>query len=174
MSNASYYGFRKTLPFVFGAVSGFFILLIASSVFSVTLYEVVPVIAPVVSVAGAAYIFYLAWKVFTRKSAQSGEEEKAGTNSFRYGVFLQFVNPKGIVFSLSVISVYVVPYFQEPFIVLLFCAVIAITGFFCTSSWVLFGSLFQKLFDKHGKIINTVMALLLVYCGITILLTLLQ
>lgn len=44
------------------------------------------------------------------------------------------------------------------------------TGFLCTLLWALFGAVFEKFFKKYSKIVNAVMALLLVYCAVTMVL----
>ena len=43
-------------------------------------------------------------------------------------------------------------------------------GFVLTLCWSAFGSVFRRLFSQHAKTINTVMALLLVYCAVSLFL----
>lgn len=51
-----------------------------------------------------------------------------------------------------------------------FAMLLAFIGFVFTLCWSAFGSLFRRLFSAHAKIVNTVMALLLVYCAVSLFL----
>ena len=41
---------------------------------------------------------------------------------------------------------------------------------FSNICWVLFGSIFQNFFEEYKKVLNAVMALLLVYCALSLFL----
>lgn len=43
------------------------------------------------------------------------------------------------------------------------------TGFLCTLLWAVFGAVFERFFKRWSKVVNAVMALLLVYCAATML-----
>ena len=63
---------------------------------------------------------------------------------------------------------YVLPYYSGNWgKIALFAAILAITGFISTLCWSIFGSVFRTVFAKHGKIVNTILALLLVYCAVS-------
>ncbi|MCS5431594.1 LysE family transporter, partial [Staphylococcus aureus] len=90
-------------------------------------------------------------------------------SGLKSGVMLQFINPKGIIYALTVISTFITPFStdwqkQLPFIILL-----AIIGFLGTLSWGVLGSLFKSFISTHERIFNFVMAGLLVYVAINIL-----
>lgn len=169
MSNASRYGFRKTLPFNLGILLGFFTIIALCSVFSVTLYKLIPSIKPVMTWVGAVYILWLAWKTFNSKPILD-DPNKKDTNTFLIGFLLQFVNPKAILYGITIVSTFIVPYYKSGYIIAFFTLFLALIGFTATCSWSLFGSLFQKLLIKYSRIINTVMALLLVYCAVSLFL----
>ena len=48
---------------------------------------------------------------------------------------------------------------------------LAFIGFVFTLCWSLFGSAFKLLFSKYAKITNSIMALLLVYCAVSLFLS---
>lgn len=169
MSNATRYGFRKSLPFNFGVFSGFIIIMALSSLFSITLYKVIPSIKSIMTIIGAAYILYLAWKIYNSKPDMKNENKK-DTNTFLSAMLLQFVNPKVILFCITTVSTFIIPYYKSPLEIALFCVAIAFSGFVSTLCWSLFGSVFQKLIIKNNRIINTIMALLLVYCAVSLFL----
>ena len=66
---------------------------------------------------------------------------------------------------------YVLPYYQgQPAVRLAFALLLAFVGFFFTVCWSAFGAVFQRLFTAHARVVNTVMALLLVYCAVSLFL----
>lgn len=66
---------------------------------------------------------------------------------------------------------YILPYYQGQWPELtLFALLLAFIGFVFTLCWALFGSVFRMLFSKYARVTNTVMALLLVYCAVSLFL----
>ena len=49
-----------------------------------------------------------------------------------------------------------------------FALLLAFIGFLFTLCWSAFGSLFKLIFSRHAKLVNTIMALLLVYCAVSL------
>jgi len=168
MSNASRYGVRKSIHFNFGVFAGFFTLLMLSNLFSATLYRVIPAIKPIMTLLGATYILYLAYKIYTSKPKENGDTTSR-TTKFSTGLLLQFVNIKGIIYSITTASTFIIPYYNSILVFLFFSLSLATIALISTVSWAFFGSFFQKFMNEHYKIVNTVMALLLVYTAITIL-----
>ncbi len=169
MSNASRYGFKKSIFFNVGVFLGFFIINSLCSVFSMTLYKLIPSIKPFMTVIGAAYILWLAWKTYKSKP-HSGDNNEKHTNTFLAGLLLQFVNPKGILFGITTASTFIVPYYKSVPILIIFSAFLAFVGFTATCCWSLFGSVFQRFIVKNNTVVNTIMALLLIYCAISLFL----
>lgn len=169
MSNASRYGFRKSLRFNIGVFLGFFIIMILSSIFSVALYKIIPSIKPVMTFIGAAYILYLAWKTYKSEPHDDDESSKS-TNSILSAILLQFVNTKVILYCITAISTFIIPYYKSVFVLILFSIALAFTGFVSTCCWALFGAVFQRFIVKNDKAINITMALLLLYCAISLFL----
>ncbi|MBV7274357.1 LysE family transporter [Clostridium sp. PL3] len=167
MSNASYYGFKKSIRFNIGIFFGVYIIMALSSIFSVTLYSLIPSIKPIISCIGASYILWLAWKTYKSKP-HSDDKVQNHTNTFLYGLLLQFVNPNTIIYSLMTVSTFIVPYYKSVFILAAFSGILAFIGFIATCCWSLFGSVFQKFLVKNDKVINTIMSLLLVYCAVSL------
>ncbi len=167
MTNATKYGFKKSLPFNFGVFIGFFLIMLVCSFFSITLYSLIPSIKPYMTFIGAAYILWLAWKIFNSKTHSIDEEEKTVMGMWS-AVILQFVNVKAILYSFTILSTFIVPYYQSWYSLLIFSVLLAFVGFASTCCWSLFGSVFQKLFIKNEKTVNIIMALLLVYCAVSL------
>jgi threonine/homoserine/homoserine lactone efflux protein len=163
MSNASRYGFRKSLPFNWGIFAGFSIVMILCTAFSRALFAWIPAIKPYMLALGAAYMLHLAWKTF--RSSASIEIKDTGSNRFTSGMLLQFVNPKIYIYGITAMSSFILPRTGAPMALLGFSLFLAFVGFTGTLCWAAFGSLFYRLFSKHTKAVNTVMAVLLVYCA---------
>ncbi len=169
MTNAGRYGFKRGIKFNMGIFLGVLILTTLCSIFTMALYSLIPSIKPVMASPGAAYILWLAWKIFTSKP-ESGDTTRRPTNSFLFGMLLQFVIPNAILYSITTLSTFIVPYYKSAAILSIFCLSMASIAFGATCCWALFGSAFQRFIVKNNKIVNTLMALLLVYCAVSLFL----
>lgn len=168
MAFANKYGLRKTVGFCIGVSAGFFIIMLLCSYFNLILNSFMPKIEFGMTILGAVYMLYLAYKIaFSKDGGQEKEEDK--NNSFLAGMLLQFINPKGILYGITVIATFILPYHDSQLSLLLFAIFLALIGFLSTFSWSLFGSIFQKFLSKYKSQFNIVMALLLVYSAISIL-----
>lgn len=168
MSNAGRLGFRKSFPFNLGIWIGFSIVMLVCTFFCNTLSAVIPKIKIPMLVLGAVYMLYLSWKTFRSSSVIEENHSKSGLFS---GLLLQFVNPKIYIYCIVSMEAYILPYYQGQWGPLVFFALLlAFIGFAFTLCWSLFGSVFKLLFSKYAKITNTIMALLLVYCAVSLFL----
>ena len=167
MNNARNVGFKKGLKFNFGILFGSFFVMILCMLFSSFLYTMIPKIQFPMKILGALYMVYLIIKIIV---PSKGNNVKDNNGSFVIGALLQLINPKAILFGLMVMSSYILPYYQEIPILMLFIFSIVIIGFTATVCWALFGSLFSVLFYKHNKVLNIIMSVLLLYCAISLFL----
>lgn len=164
---ANQYGFKKTLRFCLGVGAGFFVIMILSSYFNLLLHNVIPKIELPMMILGAAYMLYLAYKILTSTTGGNGNDG-GKFNSFLAGMLLQFVNPKGVLYGITVVSTFILPYHSTHSSLLLLSLFLGFVGILSTGSWSLFGSVFQKLLSKYRQQFNIVMALLLVYSAVSI------
>ena len=169
MSNGSRKGFFRGLPLNLGMWCGFSIVMVLCAVFCSLLSAWLPVIKRPMLFVGAAYMLWLAWKTLRR----SGEiSEKEPTGDFLTGFSMQFVNPKIMLYGIMSYEAYILPVFEGNYpVLLLFAFVLSSVGFVNGLLWSTGGSLFKRLFSEHGKIVNTLMALLLLYCAVKLLLS---
>jgi len=164
---ANKYGFKKTLRFCFGVSAGFFVIMLLASYFNLLLHNFIPKIELPMMILGAGYMLYLAVKILTSKNSEK-DDDAGKYNSFFAGMLLQFVNPKGVLYGITVVGTFILPYHTSNVSLLLFSFFLAVVGFMSTSSWSLFGSMFQALLSKYRNQFNVVMAFLLVYSAISI------
>jgi len=165
MSNAARYGFRRSMPFTLGVCAGFFLVVGISIAFTIALYRAIPTIKPVMTVVGAAYILWLAWKTAT---SSPHDEGTAPQSTFVSGMLLQFLNPKAILYGLTAAATFIVPYYHSVPVLVAFAAALALLSLASTSCWALFGSVFQRFMAKNHRIVGYVMGALLVYCAVSL------
>lgn len=168
MSNAARLGFRKSFRFNLGITAGFLIVMTICTLFCSTLYSVLPTVKIYMQILGATYMLYLAWKVWKTSSDLTVESGKE--SSFLAGMVLQFMNPKIYIYAITAMSLYILPAFHSIMALIGFTLVLTMIGASGSYVWALFGSAFCKVFAKHTKAVNLVMALLLVYCAISLFL----
>ena len=173
MANGTKHGFRKSLRFCLGVTSGFTLILLIAIACNYFIYEHIPIIIRVMTPLGALYILWLAWIIWRDKPKPKKEEKKKmqlDTTSLWAGMILQFVNPKGLLYGMTLITNFVFPYDRS---FGMFAVVLLANWFmvlFSNICWVLFGSIFQNFFEEYKKVLNAVMALLLVYCALSLFL----
>jgi cysteine/O-acetylserine efflux protein len=168
MSNAGRLGFRRGMPFNLGILAGFSIVMVACTLLCSLLSSVVPQIERPMRFLGAAYMLYLSWK--TLKSP-AGIEATGGGKGFLSGFLLQFVNPKIYVYCIVSMEAYVLPHYAGRMPELMgFALLLSLIGFVFTLCWAGCGALFQLIFSKYAKVVNVVMAILLVYCAVSLFL----
>ncbi len=166
MSNAIRLGFRRSVRFNFGILAGFAIVMSVCTAFSATLYLFLPKIKIVMQGLGAAYMLYLAWKVWKSSSQLSAEGGKEA--SFLSGMILQFANPKIYIYAITAMTLYILPVCRSGAALAGFTVILSLIGASGSFVWALFGAAFCKFFSKHMRLVNTIMALLLVYCAIAL------
>lgn len=165
---ANKYGLRKTIRFCIGVGVGFFVIMLMCSYFNLLLENFIPKIEFTMTILGAIYMVYLALKIITSKNNDK-DNEVDKNNSFLTGMLLQFVNPKGILYGITTISTFILPYHTSNFSLLFYSFFLAFIGFMSTFCWSMFGSIFQTFLSKYRSQFNVIMALLLVYSAVSIL-----
>jgi threonine/homoserine/homoserine lactone efflux protein len=141
--------------------------MLMSALLTGLLYQYIPKIQFPMKVIGAIYMLYLAW--ICLYNTIDIHTKETGANILN-GFLLQFINVKAIILGINVMSVYILPYFHNTIQIIGFAILFAFIGFSAGICWGIFGTLFRKLFITHGKFINIIMALLLVYCAISLFL----
>ncbi len=166
---ANKYGLKKTIRFSLGVGSGFFVLILLCAYFGLLLKSFIPKVEFIMTILGVIYMLYLAIKIITSKN-DGNHNDGDKNNSFLTGMLLQFINPKGILYSITTISTFVLPYHTSNVSLIFYSFFLAFVGFLGTYSWGVFGSIFRKFLSKYNTQFNLVMALLLMFSAISILL----
>lgn len=165
LSTVHNYGTKKAAEYTFGATIAFGLLLGISAMLNSILITIMPNILIGMQIIGTIYMLYLSYQIYKMDSTKS-KNNKTGT--FTTGFLMQFLNPKVVIFTLTVIPSFILPYYTDTTIVTIGVIVITIIGFLAFISWILFGAILKNFLQKHSKIVNIVMALSLVYATIMI------
>jgi threonine/homoserine/homoserine lactone efflux protein len=157
------FGFARTGAHMAGVVIGFAVLQAACAAGLGALVAVYPAIHTAMQVAGGAYMLWLAWKV-----ANAGQPKKAEGGGGRPLTFLeaalfQWVNPKGLLSSLSAVALFVRPA-TAVFDAAVMVTVFALSTTLAVVVWTAFGTVVARALRNplHARVFNIVMALLLV------------
>jgi cysteine/O-acetylserine efflux protein len=158
------YGYKRTLPYMLGMVSGFFMMLTLSGLVSGFLLEKIPAFETVLRIAGALYILWLAWHTL-RATYTFDEEEETKPLGFIQGFLLQVLNVKVIVYGLTLYGTFLAGKIPSLPILVLSALAFACVGFTSVSLWTLFGAGIRRYLNrpKVRLVVNVVLALLLVY-----------
>lgn len=184
MANAGKFGLRKSFKFNLGVFAGFFIIMTLSAYFNLLLFNFIPKIKPFMQILGAGFMLYLAYKIVHTKAEPTTEEENNTTHKesnasadtsldkkwglFFTGITLQFINPKAIIYAITVVSNFIIPYYKSNLAFILFALLLSSISLMSTTSWALFGSLFNRFLSKYQKQFDLIMGLLLVYSAFSI------
>ena len=165
MSNGLHTGFKRTARFLGGVFVGFVLIMLISGFVNFALMTMLPSVQIWLNLLGAGYMFYLAFHVMTSKPHD--QEHNLALNSFKAGLSMQFINPKVILYGITVFSNFIIPNYRTPILIVSFSLFLATVGLISTSSWAAFGIVFRTFFARYARIVNTGMGLLLIYSAIS-------
>ena len=168
---ASYSGFnfgiKKTIPHILGVTLGFTALIISLIIGLINIFKVYPNIQEILKYLGTLFLLYLAFKISFSSSDNSSNSENPV--KFIETFLFQFLNPKGVIVGIIVVSTYIqvdenyVNYSLQVIILALLFSVTSIT------SWTLVGRFLRKFAtnEKFIKYFNYAMSLLLLLSLVT-------
>ena len=160
------YGWKKGKPLFFGIFAGYYVVQIVCAFFVFGVSTFLPDVLGIMKYIGAAYILFLAIHIAVSKPNADNVERSA---SFTKGFLLQFVNVKIYLFGITALTGYITDYSASLLILLLFEVVIATIGTVATFTWMGMGVLIQKVYQKHYRLLNMILALVLLECMYSIL-----
>ena len=115
---------------------------------------------------GAAYLFYLAYKIYTSSRKATAMDKDC---SFVSGMIVQMTNAKMLLFDLTAFSTFVLPYSNRLIDLLEVGAWLLIAGPGANLVWLLAGSYLRKFFQDYGRQIDIVSAVALLLCALYII-----
>ena len=165
---ASYSGFNfgviKTFPHMLGVIFGFTSVVCVLNFGLINIFKLYPLIQEILKISGSIFLVYLAYKIAFSKNIK--EIKKENPVKFIETFFFQFLNPKGVIVAIIIVSTYVesgsnfINYSFWVILVSFLCAFISITF------WTFVGKFFRRFAtnEKFIKVFNYVMSCLLLSC----------
>ena len=167
-SMAINFGLKRSMGFLYGIFFGFVSVLLLAGFFSNILLKTIPDLEPIMRWIGAVYILYLAYNILKADYSFQQDNQQVQPFSFSHGFLLQFLNPKGIIYALTLYSAFLYSIIDIPRYIVLFAFILASTGFLSLLLWALFGTLISRFLyqDKVRKTVNLLLAVLLAYTAV--------
>jgi threonine/homoserine/homoserine lactone efflux protein len=156
------FGFRRTLPHVFGISAGVVLLMLCVGFGLGEAFQRFPALYSVLEIASVAYLLYLAWKIGTSGEVKLRNGERRPMK-FHEAIAFQWVNPKAWMMVLTAVTtIHVSENFGSN--VMLMALVFYFIGLPCICLWAGFGTAMRQVLTdpKRLRIFNIAMALSLV------------
>ena len=169
---ASYSGFNfgitKTIPLILGVTLGFTSLIFFLTSGLINVFKIFPILQNILKYLGTLFLLYLAYKISFSKSSK--EEEKKNPVTFFDTYFFQFLNPKGVLFGIIIVSTYLElgeNYLSYAIQIVLLAFIFSSTSI---TLWTFIGKFLRKFAtnDKFINYFNYAMSLLLLLSIVTI------
>lgn len=160
------YGRREALLQWRGLFVGFTVVAMTSVVACWLLGTALQEYVGMLSWVGAAYMLWMAWHML--RASGGGVEKDPTRPSFRNGVLVQLTNVKIMIYCMTALGAYVLPYtgsFWDLFLVGLF---LPLTGPIMNLVWLFAGASLQKLFANHRRQVDVAMAAALALCALSL------
>jgi len=160
------YGLRRCLPYQAGLAAGVFLMMLLGGLVSASLLAGFPALEPVLRGVGAAYIFYLAYRLV--RATYTFAEQPARPLGAGHGLLLNLSNPKLVVYSFTVFSSFLAPVADSAVGLIVAAFLLALVSACATLTWTLFGaSIRARLRDpRFVRWVNIGLALALVYAAL--------
>jgi len=163
-SSGACFGFRRTVPHVFGATLAYALIVLLVGVGLNQTLTQYPEVTGVMTYLGCAFLLYMSFKIATAVPIdfmQGTEVEQPPT--FIEGALSQGLNPKAWLVSMSGVSVFVAVHAQSTLYLLVFSAISFIVCFVGIATWAALGHLIRGQLSTRTRQIkfNITMGLLL-------------
>ncbi len=145
------FGYRRSLPHIFGITFGFSLMLIGCGLGLGGLFRLYPELQEILALVATVYLLYLAWRI-ANAGRTSGNRKKSRPLSLLQAAAFQWVNPKAWVVSLSAVAAFAGP--GEGFArnVLVIASLFLLVSFVSASSWTLFGTAVGRLLTSGRRL----------------------
>jgi len=161
MSSGANFGFKRTLPHMFGVSLGFGLMVLLVGIGLIQVFSLYPVSYTVLKIASVVYLLYLAFKIAT--ATTPGKNEIAGKPmTFIQAAAFQWVNPKAWTMALTSISVYASSTAMSS--IILVAVIFSLVNIPSVSVWAVLGQQLQRWLtnQRRLRLFNASMGLILV------------
>lgn len=166
LSAAMRYGKKAALCQWRGLFTGFFVLSMFSVLVNRLIGSMLNQYVGILSWIGAAYILWMAWHIL--RSSSVAADSDVAYPCFKTGLLVQLTNVKVMVFCLTALSSFVLPYTDSFLVLFLVGLFLPFTGPFMNLIWLFAGASLQKLFVNYRRIADIIMAVSLALCAVSL------
>ena len=157
------FGIKKTIPSILGVWLGYTTLVILINFVLISTFIKYPLIQEVIRILGTLFLIYLAYKISFSKPTKEGK--KINPVKFIDTFTFQFLNPKGVMAAITLISNFVLEddYLNSSLTVIIVCSLTALTSI---TAWAFLGKFLRNFATNNNfiKRFNYAMSLLLIVC----------
>lgn len=165
LSSGLTFGYKNTLPHIFGVMLGFTVMIILVGLGLGAIFETFPIIFTVLKVIGILYLFWMAWHIANSKGEiKTKNNQSTKPFTFLQAASFQWVNPKAWFMAITATVSFVTnPQYGLLQVIIIAC-IFMLAGFISTNAWTLGGVYLKKLIKNplHVRIFNITMAILIV------------
>lgn len=162
-SSGASFGFRSTLPHVFGATLAYTLIVFLVGIGLNRVLLSYPQITTTLQYLGAGFLLYMSYKIATTHTNNELAHTASQPPSLIQGAMTQGLNPKAWLVSMSGVSLFVSANSPASFYLLIFCLISFLVCFIGIASWAVLGQIISNLLNNasHQRLFNIAMGLLL-------------
>lgn len=154
LASGANFGYRPTIPHLFGVSIGFGLMVVLVGMGLMTLFDLYPPLQTVLKVISVAFLVWLAWKI-AHAAAPGGNRASGKTSLARPITFLQasafqWVNPKAWTMALTSIAAYAPE--RSLAAVAVVAATFLVLNLFSGSLWMLLGREARRLLSNPRRL----------------------
>jgi threonine/homoserine/homoserine lactone efflux protein len=157
------FGFRRSIPHMFGVGLGFVFMILALGVGVGQIFTAFPALYGVLKWLSVAYMLWLAWQIANAGPITKDIASGAQPMTFMAAALFQWVNPKAWAMGLTGVTTYTLPanYWLSLAVMALTFGLINIPSIAC---WAGFGVALRSFLQDPARVrvFNVIMALLLI------------
>lgn len=163
------FGYKRSLKYQVGILSGFFLVMVVSGFVASTITSRLPYLIPFMRIAGSLYILYLAYLIVRSSIVVTSEITKP--LGYFQGLSLQFLNVKTLLVGLTVYSTFLVDLPHTLFSRVISASFFTSLAVGALALYSLFSLFLLRILNspKIAKIINVIFAAALIYTAIELL-----
>jgi len=161
LSSGATFGFRRTLPHLFGISAGCVVMVLLLGLGLAGAIGRLPWLYTALHIVSSAYLLYLAWRIGT-STGVGAASPRAQPFSFFDAALFQWVNPKAWAMTMGAATSFSRPEHLATDVMII-AAVLAVTGIPCIMLWAGGGLAVRHLLARPGMLrtFNIGMAMLL-------------
>ena len=170
MASSANFGWRATLPHVFGTVIGATLLMAMTVIGLSSLIIAIPVLIDLLKYGGAIWLVWFGIKylksAFTINiTTETNNRKKERPFTYGEAAVFQWVNPSALIFTIAIASAFSNIADSTIMRCLSICLIFAIVALLATISWTTMGRPFAFLFNskKTGSIVRATMGILIIF-----------